>query len=1097
MEGPGEVNETVRKAAEAAPNSKRKLTNHSIQEDNCNPLEPTAVFIAPGNDWPESLSLSRSDAGHRAPVCLPGFPNVFSEVLDEKTINSTTSKPPVAFINPLTGGSGSPCVSPCSMNDDGATVEELTLTNYKGSQLGPLHSRKVGQWENLYLIAGGLGKDNSCKVGPPAVNNSMEQNTNGGKDLRKSTISPEFGVHESLMTQNYQKQDHINTAGISVSNEMCSTSSDMSGVRLPGCEIRTKMLSSSGFARFLVKNSLKEKGISYRHFESRNGTHNMNGGKPNSRNDANAIKINSDTSHSFASEADRFSKHSDSGVEVDIPSPNNDDHNSISLRERLKPGQRKMNKLESLHVFQQILVMVDAAHSRGVVLRDLRPSFFMVSSLNRVNYVGSYVPQVPMEFSKHVDHDNSHLDPYTRKKKQRQSPPTAHHGHELGYQGSLDTKSIHDYNGSSVKHQKLSEHIKSIRQIAINRFKAQNSGCDFREEHKVSEEYKIHKGIDISCGSNRDHQDLDKERLLLEERWYSSPEELYERTFTFSSDIYRLGVLLFELFSLFESWEALVAAMSDLRHRILPPSFLSENLKEAGFCLWLLHPEPCSRPRAREILQSELISEAQDILCRKESSSSIAEEDAISEELLHFVVTLQERRQEHAANLVDQIHCLEEDIEEVERRHSLLRSHELLPHMYQESNRVGVPDIFEEGIQGGLLSEKFHHRESFPLVNCSEGSSWAPILHPNEERIMKNIDQIEKAYFSMRSKIKLPEANAAARSDRDVLKNHNERCSRQTDSDESCENYKPDDRIGVFFDGLCKYALFSKFKVRATLRNGDLLNSANVICSLSFDRDEEYFASAGVSKKIKIFEFGSLLNDTVDFHYPAIEMSSESKLSCVCWNNYINNYLASTDYEGVVQLWDASTGKGFLQFKEHLKRAWSADFSQADPTKLASGSDDYSVKLWSINEDSSTSTIRNVANVCCVQFSPYSPHLLAFGSADYKVYCYDLRSTRTPWCTLAGHGKAVSYVKFVDSVTLVSSSTDNTLKLWDLNRTSASGFSNNACSLTFSGHTNEKNFVGLSVSDGYIACGSETNEGYSRLMDPYLEDIKLLGRPFG
>ena len=54
---------------------------------------------------------------------------------------------------------------------------------------------------------------------------------------------------------------------------------------------------------------------------------------------------------------------------------------------------------------------------------------------------------------------------------------------------------------------------------------------------------------------------------------------------------------------------------------------------------------------------------------------------------------------------------------------------------------------------------------------------------------------------------------------------------------------------------------------------------------------------------------------------------------------------------------------------------------------------------------------------------------------------------------LVGHDKAVSYVKFLDSETLVSASTDNTLKIWDLNKTSAVG---SACSLTLSGHTNEK-----------------------------------------
>lgn len=107
-------------------------------------------------------------------------------------------------------------------------------------------------------------------------------------------------------------------------------------------------------------------------------------------------------------------------------------------------------------------------------------------------------------------------------------------------------------------------------------------------------------------------------------------------------------------------------------------------------------------------------------------------------------------------------------------------------------------------------------------------------------------------------------------------------------------------------------------------------------------------------------------------------------------------------------------------------------------------------------QKNSLDTIKNVANVCCVQFSAHSSHLLAFGSADYRTYCYDLRFTKIPWCVLAGHEKAVSFVKFLDSETLVSASTDNTLKVWDLNKTSPSGLSNNACSLTLSGHANEK-----------------------------------------
>lgn len=70
---------------------------------------------------------------------------------------------------------------------------------------------------------------------------------------------------------------------------------------------------------------------------------------------------------------------------------------------------------------------------------------------------------------------------------------------------------------------------------------------------------------------------------------------------------YVIIVLSFQLFCYSETWEVHCAAMSDLRHRILPPSFLSESPKESGFCLWLLHPEPYSRPKSRYLLPTLLV----------------------------------------------------------------------------------------------------------------------------------------------------------------------------------------------------------------------------------------------------------------------------------------------------------------------------------------------------------------------------------------------------------------------------------------------------------------------------------------------------------
>lgn len=140
------------------------------------------------------------------------------------------------------------------------------------------------------------------------------------------------------------------------------------------------------------------------------------------------------------------------------------------------------------------------------------------------------------------------------------------------------------------------------------------------------------------------------------------------------------------------------------------------------------------------------------------------------------------------------------------------------------------------------------------------------------------------------------------------------------------------------------------------------------------------------------------------------------------------------------------------------------------------------------------------------------------GSADHHIHYFDLRNASVPLYTFKGHRKAVSYVKFVSPTELASASTDNTLRLWDVQK----DCSVSDCSLVWSldvffqlycshiscllyhdfalsilgflgdsyvdpsffllqlrtlrGHTNEKNFVGLSVNNEYIACGSETNE---------------------
>lgn len=275
-------------------------------------------------------------------------------------------------------------------------------------------------------------------------------------------------------------------------------------------------------------------------------------------------------------------------------------------------------------------------------------------------------------------------------------------------------------------------------------------------------------------------------------------------------------------------------------------------------------------------------------------------------------------------------------------------------------------------------------------------------------------------------------------------------------------------RIGLdeFRDSLVKFSRYSSCKTLATLGYSTDLSNGSIVSSIEFDKDNEFFAIAGVTKRIKIYDYLAVIRDVVDIHYPVAEMVSTSKISCVAWNAYHKNVLASSDYDGAVTIWDATTGQKTRLFQEHDKRCWSVDFNNVDSRLVASGSDDGRMKLWSLLSNNAVATLETKANICCVKFNPKSSCHIAFGSADHCVHYYDLRTTKKPLCVFTGHQKAVSYVKFLNNHEIVSASTDSHLRLWDVDKPPYSKRS-------YIGHMNEKNFVGLATDGEYITCGSE------------------------
>ncbi|KAH0467011.1 hypothetical protein IEQ34_004249 [Dendrobium chrysotoxum] len=710
------------------------------------------------------------------------------------------------------------------------------------------------------------------------------------------------------------------------------------------------------------------------------------------------------------------------------------DHNTgeVSLREWLDQPKRQVDLVECLHIFRQVVETVNLAHSQRVVVNNIRPSCFVMSTFNCVSFIESA------------------------------SCSSSASGTSSGEEDVRRDGSVSDQQAATTTYVSSTTYLSSTEEL----------------------EGKRELDVAIDVGERRDFPL--KKILSMEFTWYRSPEEAEGGKSTFASDIYKLGVLLFELFCTFDTSAEKVGIMSNLRHRLLPPQMLFKWPKEASFCLCLLHPQPSNRPAISELLQSEFLNERKGSLGEREAAIKLTEDIEEQELLLDFLQLLQRRKLEAADNLHDTIGILSVDIEEVDNQMSTMmkngcsflgleKDHEPVhkiecPMLHYEMNEESSSSGSRKRIRLGPLDCADENKEMrFDGPTSEAKHDIQEKIRSKSSRIMKNFQNLEVSYFSSRCLSIKPTGKFTSRkllatnlSSGSTIKTEGISVDYLASKEGNCGR-RMGEWVNPFFEDLCKYLSFSKFKVRAELKQRELLNSSSLICSLAFDRDKEFFATAGLNRKIKVFEFDAIINQDPDVHYPVIEMASKSKLSNICWNGYLKNQIASSDFEGVVQLWDVTSCKVSLEMREHEKLVWSVNYSLVDPTKLASGSDDGTVKLWKINQailllhllyGRSTGTIRTKANVCSVEFPPDSSGALAIGSADHNVYYYDLRNISLPLRTFVGHAKTVSYVKFVDSSTLVSSSTDNSLKLWDLS-VSTSRVVDNPIQ-TFTGHTNVK-----------------------------------------
>jgi hypothetical protein len=72
---------------------------------------------------------------------------------------------------------------------------------------------------------------------------------------------------------------------------------------------------------------------------------------------------------------------------------------------------------------------------------------------------------------------------------------------------------------------------------------------------------------------------------------------------------------------------------------------------------------------------------------------------------------------------------------------------------------------------------------------------------------------------------------------------------------------------------------YGDMKLLATLNyNLESNSSLSIVSSIEFDKDGEFFVIAGVTKKIKLYNYESVINFDGELHYPLEQLTCNSKI---------------------------------------------------------------------------------------------------------------------------------------------------------------------------------------------------------------------------